>query len=75
MIKKFLSRKFVLSLLSVICGILGMTNLPEDIILQIGNMLLVVVPSIVYVITEGRIDRISLQNDIKNLLETVEFKK
>ncbi len=75
MIKKFLSRKFVLSLLSVICGFLGMTNLPEDIVLQIGNMLLVAVPSIVYVITEGKIDRNSLESDMKKLLDITELKK
>ena len=75
MIKKFLSRKFVMSLLSVICGILGMTNLPENVILQIGNILLVVVPSIVYLITEGRIDRNSLESDMKKILEIIELEK
>lgn len=75
MIKKFLSRKFILSILAVVCGILGMVNIPEELILQIGNILLVAVPSVVYVITEGRIDRDSLESDMKKLLEIIELKK
>ena len=75
MIKKFLSRKFILSLLSVICGILGMVNISEDLILQIGNILLVAVPSVVYVITEGKIDRNSLESDMKKILEIIELGK
>ena len=75
MIKKFLSRKFILSLLSVICGLLGMTNLPDELVLQIGNMLMVVLPTVIYVITEGKIDRNSLECDMKKILEIIELKK
>lgn len=75
MIKKFLSRKFILSLLSVICGFLGMTNLPDELVLQIGNMLMVILPSVIYVITEGKIDRNSLECDMKKIFEIMELKK
>ncbi len=53
--EKLKSRKFIMSLTAVICGILGMFNLPDTTVNSVGNILMVVLPAVAYIITEGRI--------------------
>ena len=75
MLAKFFSRKFILSLAAVICGILGMTTLSDNIVCQVGNILMVIIPSVVYVITEGKIDKDSLSLDMEKLFHVINSNK
>ena len=77
MLKKLTSRKFAVSLISVIAGIAGMFNISDSVISLITGILMVVLPTVVYVITEGTIDRanvICVLKDVANQLEKYESK-
>ena len=71
MLKKFTSRKFIISLITTICGFLGMMNVADDTIGFISSILMIVVPNVIYIVTEGSIDKESVKNmlgDIADLL-------
>lgn len=67
LIKKFASRKFLVSLASTICGVLGMMNVADDTIGLVGSMLMIIVPNVIYIITEGSIDRESVKNMVNSI--------
>ena len=69
LIKKFASRKFLLSLASTICGFLGMMNVADDTIRLIGSMLMIIIPNVIYIITEGSIDRESVKNMVNSIAD------
>ena len=69
LIKKFASRKFLVSLASTICGILGMMNVADDTIGLIGSMLMIIIPNVIYIITEGSIDRESVKNMVNSIAD------
>lgn len=77
MIRKLTSRKFIVSLISVVAGIAGMFNVSDGVISLITGILMVVLPTVIYVITEGTIDKanvICVLKDIANRLEKYETK-
>lgn len=69
LIKKYASRKFLVSLASTICGILGMMNVADDTIGLIGSMLMIIIPNVIYIITEGSIDRESVKNMVNSIAD------
>lgn len=54
--EKFLSRKFLMALLSVVAGILTMFNVEDSIVQLITSIGLIIVPTLVYIGVEGKID-------------------
>lgn len=70
--EKFKSRKFIMSLISVICGVLGMFNMPDTAINSVGSILMVVLPAVAYIITEGRIDSRRLIAAAKQVIDIVD---
>lgn len=70
--EKLKSRKFMMSLISVICGILGMFNLSDTALNNIGSILMVVLPSVAYIITEGKIDTQRLISTAKQVIDIVD---
>lgn len=69
LIKKYASRKFLLSLACTICGFLGMMNVADDTIRLIGSMLMIIIPNVIYIITEGSIDRESVKNMVNSIAD------
>lgn len=74
LVKKYTSRKFLVSLVSTICGVLGMMNVADDTIGLVGSMLMIIIPNVIYIITEGSIDRESVKNLFDNLAELFDDK-
>ena len=70
--KKFTSRKFILSVLSVISGMAGMIASDNTWLMLCVNVVLIVVPTVIYTITEGRIDKEALLNIIDKIRDEVE---
>ena len=77
--KKFGSRKFLIALVSVISGVLTMMNCDDSLIKLISSLVMIIVPIIVYIITEGVLDHASiglaLQEVIKTINEYIDFKE
>lgn len=68
---KLTSRKFWLALISIIVGILGIFGADDNLIQSISSILLILVPAVIYIITEGRIDAAALQHiDLDDLLDS-----
>lgn len=55
-LKKLISRKFLLALIVVITGILSAVGLADNTIEYVASILTALIPAIIYVITEGKID-------------------
>lgn len=70
--EKFASRKFILSILSVISGMTGMVVSENSIFNLIFNVILIVVPTVVYTIIEGRIDKEYIIEAIEKIKGQVE---
>lgn len=68
MLAKFKSRKFLMALLSVILGVLTMIGLDESIIQQVSSVAMIVIPTIVYIAVEGKID----SEGVKKIVDTVQ---
>lgn len=64
---KLTSRKFWLSMITIISGIVGLLNVGDSNIGMILSGLMTLLPTIVYVITEGKIDA----EDIKRAANTI----
>ncbi len=74
LVKKFASRKFLVSLVSTICGVLGMMNVADDTIGLVGSMLMIIIPNVMYIITEGSIDRESVKNMVNSIADLLNEK-
>lgn len=70
MLEKFTSRKFLMALISVITGVLGMFNFSDDMIKFISSLGLALIPTIIYIITEGKIDEKAL-NQIGDIITDI----
>ena len=57
---KFKSRKFLLTLLSVVLGVCTLFGVDEGIISLISGVGMIVIPTIIYILTEGKIDAASV---------------
>lgn len=70
--KKFTSRKFILSILSVISGMAGMIASENTWLMLCVNVVLIVVPTVVYTVTEGKIDKEALLDVIDKIRDEVD---
>jgi len=57
MIEKFTSRKFLLSIAGAITGILVIFNIDAGIVTDIAGAVTTLASIVIYIITEGRIDK------------------
>lgn len=54
--KKFASRKFLLALIATIAGVVAMCGVPDGVVEAVSAALTALIPTVIYIITEGRID-------------------
>lgn len=71
-LKKLTSRKFIVTAISAIAGIVTLIVGDNDVIPIIASALMVVIPTIVYCITEGVIDSKSVQTITEVAADTAE---
>lgn len=71
--KKFFSRKFLITLIPVIAGILSIYNIDDTTINIVTTVLMIVIPTLSYVITEGKIDEKAVGMVINNLDELLDL--
>lgn len=64
---KFTSRKFILSILSVISGMTGLIVSDNSLLNLAVNVVLIVIPTVVYTITEGKLDKEAIINTIDKI--------
>ena len=73
--KKFLtnlgSRKFLIALVSVISGILTLVNCDNNLIQLIGSLIMIIVPTLTYIITEGVLDYTSIGIMLEDVAEII----
>lgn len=70
--KKFTSRKFIVTAISTIAGIITLFVGENEIVQIIASALMVVVPTIVYCITEGVVDAKSVKTLTEVAVDTAE---
>lgn len=56
LIEKFTSRKFLLAVVTVIAGVVAMCGASEGVVEAVTAALTALIPTVIYIITEGRID-------------------
>lgn len=67
---KLTSRKFWIAIITIITGILGVFGVADNTIEMVSSLAMILVPGIVYIFTEGKIDAAAVaQIDIDALLE------
>ena len=54
--KKLTSRKFLLALIATIAGVVGMCGGSDNVVEAVTTAMTALIPTIIYIITEGRID-------------------
>ncbi len=67
MLQRLTSRKFIVSVISILAGIAGMFNFSDSAISLMTGILMVVLPAVSYVITEGAIDRANVIGVLKEV--------
>lgn len=71
-IKKMTSRKFIVTAISAIAGIVTLFIGNSEVVEIIASALMIVVPTIVYCITEGKIDAASVSTITQTVVDTAE---
>ncbi len=71
--EKLTSRKFWMAIITIIVGILGVFGVADTTVETVSSLALILVPGIVYIFTEGRIDAaaVAKQIDFDALLEQI----
>jgi len=72
MLEKLKSRKFLMALVSVIVGILSLYGVSDNTIAIVPSISLILVPAVVYIITEGKIDAASVAKLIETATEVMD---
>lgn len=72
-LKKFMSRKFLMSLAGMIIGICGMFAVPDNTAATIAFVALEVISLVAYIVTEGAVDAKSVESTIKVSEEVIEL--
>ena len=70
-IKKLTSRKFIVSLIALISGIALLCGADGDTVETVSAALMILVPSLIYCITEGKLDIEALKN-LKDAIDIIE---
>jgi len=73
--EKLTSRKFLLTLVSVIAGIAGLITGSDGVAEYITEVGLIVVPTIVFVAAEGKIDAASVRKITETISEVTRIEK
>ena len=71
-LKKLTSRKFIVTAISAIAGVVTLFVGNNEIVQIIASALMVVVPTIVYCITEGVLDSKSIKTITETVVDTAE---
>lgn len=71
-LEKLTSRKFIVTAITTITGIITMIVGESEIVNTIASALMVVIPTVVYCITEGVIDAKSVKTITDTVVETAE---
>ena len=74
MIEKLKSRKFLVTLLTVICGIASLFGVADSTVEMIMSIGMIIIPGIVYVCVEGHIDAKAIVDMADDILEQIEGK-
>lgn len=69
--QKLTSRKFWVALITILTGILGIVGAEDNVVQIITSALLTLVPTIIYIITEGKIDAASVSTIVTTVGETI----
>jgi len=70
--EKLTSRKFWVAVISIIVGILGVFGADDSLIQLVSSIGLILIPAIIYIITEGKIDAVALRTiDFEQLLAEI----
>jgi len=78
MLEKLKSRKFLMAAVSVVVGILTIFGVPEGVVSLISGISLVLIPVVVYIAAEGRIDAaaVAMTSDaLKKIAELITAEK
>ena len=70
-IRKITGRKFIVSILSLITGIIIALTGENDTAQTVSSACMIILPGIVYCITEGKLDLKSLEN-FENAIKTIQ---
>lgn len=71
-LKKLTSRKFIVTAISAIAGVVTLFVGNDEIVQIIASALMVVIPTVVYCITEGVLDSKSLKTITETIVDTAE---
>ena len=71
-IKKLTSRKFIVTAISAIAGVVTLIVGDSEVVQTIASALMIVIPTIVYCITEGVIDSKSVKTITETVVDTAE---
>jgi hypothetical protein len=71
-LQKLTSRKFLLSVISMLAGIAALCGADETIVAIIAGAAMTVLPALVYCITEGRIDAASVHAAKEAVMDAAE---
>lgn len=70
--EKLTSRKFWVAVISIIVGILSVFGADDSLIQLVSSIGLILIPAIIYIITEGKIDAAALRTiDFEQLLAEI----
>lgn len=70
--EKLTSRKFWIAVISIIVGILGVFGADDSLIQLVSSIGLILIPAIIYIIIEGKIDAAALRTiDFEQLLAEI----
>lgn len=70
--KKLGSRKFLMALISVISGIMTMANCGDSVIQFVCSLVMIIVPTITYIITEGVLDYTGIGLALDQIIEAIQ---
>lgn len=69
---KLTSRKFLLAVTSIVTGILTLCNFSENTIAVVSSSIMTVVPVMVYIIMEGKIDAAGIKTIVNATTDGIE---
>ena len=72
LLQKLTSRKFIVTAISAIAGVVALFVGNNEIVEIIASALMIIVPTIVYCITEGKIDAQSVKTITDTVVDTAE---
>ena len=70
--KKFTSRKFIVTAISIIAGVITLFVGENEIVQIVASALMTIIPTIVYCITEGVVDAKSVKTITETVADTAE---